>query len=109
MLNNVIIPTTNVKRNVNGHVDKNDLMNQQQVYITTAGYKNSFAYDKLMELMCMSVARPNKAIVLGGSWRVPVSEGMLDADFVSDLKMSGTFNEASFDREYRLIVLFKLS
>ena len=44
--------------------------------------------------------RPDDAIVLGGSWRVPVVEGLLDKNFVRDLKMDGTFNEDSFDREY---------
>lgn len=46
------------------------------------------------------VARPKDAIVLGGSWRVPVIEGLLDKNFVRELKMDGTFNEASFEREY---------
>lgn len=100
ILQEVIIPTTNVKRTVNSIVDPNDLMNQQQVYISTAGYRNTFAYDKMMEILCMSVARPREAIVLGGSWRVPVQEGLLDRNFVTDLKLAGTFNEAAFDREY---------
>ena len=37
---------------------------------------------------------------MGGSWKVPVLAGLLDKSFVSDLKMDGTFNETSFDREY---------
>lgn len=48
----------------------------------------------------MSVARPKKAMVLGGSWRTPVVEKLLSKDFVKELKLDGTFNEASFDREY---------
>lgn len=48
----------------------------------------------------MSVARPKKAMVLGGSWRTPVIEKLLSKDFVKELKMDGTFNEDSFDREY---------
>ena len=46
------------------------------------------------------MARPNEAIVLGGSWRVPVVEGLLDKDFIRNIKMDGTYNEASFEREY---------
>lgn len=101
--------TTNVKRTVNGEVDPDDRMNQQQLYITTAGYKNTFAYEKLIQVLCQSVARPNDAIVLGGSWRTPVMEKLLDKNFVRDLRMDGTFNEASFEREYRIFVLLKLS
>lgn len=39
-------------------------------------------------------------MILGGSWRVPVIEGLLQKSFVKDLKLDGTFNEASFEREY---------
>ena len=48
----------------------------------------------------MSVARPKKAMVLGGTWRVPVVEKLLSKDFVKELKMDGTFNQEAFDREY---------
>jgi len=48
----------------------------------------------------MSVARPADAMILGGSWRVPVIEKLLDKNFVKELKLDGTFNEASFEREY---------
>lgn len=93
----------NVSRLVNGQVDKNEILNKSQCFITTAGYKGTFAYDKLIQILCQSVARPETAIVLGGSWRVPVIEGLLDRDFVTQLKLDGTFNEASFDREYKTL------
>jgi hypothetical protein len=40
---------------------------------------------------------------MGGSWRIPVLMGLLDKSFIKDLKQDGTFNEASFDREYESI------
>jgi hypothetical protein len=46
------------------------------------------------------IVEPEKAFILGGTYRVPVLAGMLNKDFVSDLKREGTFDEASFDREY---------
>ena len=46
------------------------------------------------------VAEPSKAFVMGGTWRVPVMMKLLDKTFIQDLKRDGTFNEASFDREY---------
>lgn len=39
-------------------------------------------------------------MIMGGTYEVPVVEGLLNEDFVEQLKMSGTYNEDSFDREY---------
>ena len=90
----------NVNRMVNGIADPAEKLNKSQVYVTTAGYKNTFSYEKLIQMLCQMVARPKEAIILGGSWRVPVIEGLLDKNFVRELKLDGTFNEASFEREY---------
>ena len=103
ILHEVIIPTLNVDRMVQGQVDPKEQLNKSTIYVTTAGYKNTFSYDQLIQILCQSVARPKEAIVLGGSWRVPVIEGLLNKDFVRQLKMDGTFNEAAFDREYESI------
>jgi hypothetical protein len=101
-LNEIIIPTTNVDRLLpDGTRHKEETVNKSQVYITTAGYKNSFAYDKLIELLIQSIVEPDSAMILGGTYEIPVCEGLLDEDFVAQLKSQGTFNEASFDREYR--------
>lgn len=101
ILNEVIIPTLNVNRQIPGWgADDHEFLNKSQCYVTTAGYKNSFSYEKLIQILCMSVARPQNAIILGGSWRVPVIEKLLDKDFVKELKLDGTFNEAAFEREY---------
>ena len=37
---------------------------------------------------------------MGGTYRIPVLMKLLDKNFVNDLKMDGTFNESSFEREY---------
>ena len=100
ILNEVIIPTMNVNRMVQGQTDSNEQLNKSMIFVTTAGYKNTYSYEKLIEILCRSVVRPKDAIVLGGSWRVPVIFGLLDKNFVRDLKMDGTFNEDSFEREY---------
>ena len=67
ILNEVIIPTMNVSRLVQGVSDPNEQLNKSQIYVTTAGFKNSYSYDKLIQILCQSVARPKEAIVLGGS------------------------------------------
>lgn len=100
ILNEVLIPTLNVDRMVQGQTDPNEQLNKSQIFVTTAGYKNTYSYEKLIETLCRSVVRPKDAIILGGSWRVPVVFGLLDKNFVRDLKMDGTFNEDSFEREY---------
>jgi len=46
------------------------------------------------------VTEPEKAIIMGGTWRIPVLVRLLDKTFLQDLKKDGTFNEASFAREY---------
>lgn len=35
-------------------------------------------------------------MIMGGTYRVPVLTGLLDKNFVSDLKQDPTFNETAF-------------
>lgn len=101
LLNEVIIPTMNVSRRLpDGSYDDREVLNKSQIYVTTAGWKNSFAYEKLITLLIQQIIEPEEAIVLGGSWRIPVMEGLLSKTFIKDLKMDGTYNDASFAREY---------
>ena len=101
-LNEIIIPTTNVNRLLpDGTRNKDEVVNKSQIYITTAGWKNSFAYQKLIELLIRSIIEPDEVMVLGGTYNTPVTEGLLDENFVEELKLAGTYNEDSFDREYR--------
>lgn len=100
-LNEIVIPTTNVDRLLSdGSRHPEETVNKSQIYITTAGYKNTFAYQKLIELLVESILEPDKTMIMGGTWETPVTEGLLQEDFVEELKMSGTFNDASFEREY---------
>lgn len=101
ILNEVIIPTMNVsRRGAWGDKDDNEVLNKSQIYVTTAGWKNTFAYDKLIQILVWEIIKPDRAMVMGGTWRIPVLMGLLDKTFIKDLKMDGTFNESSFDREY---------
>ena len=70
---------------------------------TTAGWKNSFAYNRVIELLVQSVIDPDEVMVMGGTYETPVAEGLLNEDFVDQLKLQGTYNEESFDREYKSI------
>ena len=103
-LNEIIIPTTNVNRLLSDGTRCNEeVVNKSQIYITTAGWKNSFAYDKLIQLLIRSLIQPDQVMIMGGTYETPITEGLLDEDFVEQLKLSGTFNQDSFDREYRSI------
>lgn len=101
ILNEVLIPLMNIDREcMDGSVQEAETLNKSQIYVTTAGWKNTFPYNKLIQLLIRMVLDPEKAVVMGGTWRIPVLVGLQSKNFVQELKQDGTFNEASFDREY---------
>ena len=101
LLNEVIIPTMNVDRRLaDGSRQEDEPVNKSQIYVTTAGWKNSFAYEKLIQILIQQITEPGSAIVLGGTWRVPVMEKLLRKSFIEELKLDGTYNDSSFAREY---------
>ena len=101
LLNEVIIPTMNVDRRLaDGSRIESETVNKSQIYVTTAGWKNSFAYEKLIQILIQQIIEPGEAVVLGGTWRVPVMEHLLKKSFIEDLKLDGTYNDSSFAREY---------
>ena len=101
LLNEVIIPTMNVDRRLSdGTRRREEVINKSQIYVTTAGWKNSFAYEKLIQILIQQIIEPNEAVVLGGTWRIPVLEELLSKSFIEELKLDGTYNDASFAREY---------
>ena len=68
LLNEVIIPTMNVDRRLSdGTYNEEETINKSQIYVTTAGWKNSFAYEKLIQLLIQEITEPGSAIVLGGT------------------------------------------
>ena len=101
LLNEVIIPTTNVDRRLSdGSRHKEQNVNKSQVYITTAGWKSSYAYHKLIEILINSILEPDEYMIMGGTYETPVISGLLDENFVQNLRLQGTFNDQSFNREY---------
>lgn len=88
------------RRCMSGEVKEEEVLNQSQIYITTAGYKNTYSYSKLIQLLVRMVVEPDKSFIMGGTWRIPVLLGLQPKNFVEDLKRDSTFNEASFGREY---------
>ena len=68
--------------------------------MTQSKVKKNTLYDKLIQLLVWQIVRPEKSMIIGGTYRIPVLVKLLDKNFIRDLKMDGTFNESSFDREY---------
>ena len=101
LLNEVIIPTMNVDRLLpDGSRHEEEIINKSQIYVTTAGWKNTFAYEKLMMTLLEQITQTESSVIMGGTWRVPVAEGLLAKNFIQQLKLDGTYNDSSFGREY---------
>lgn len=99
-INEVYIPLLNRPRTMaNGLVNPYEPQSQQ-IYITTAGYQGTFAYRKLIEILCRSIIEPDKYFVLTGSYNIPLSCGLTTERQIKDVINSPTFSKSSFEREY---------
>lgn len=99
-INEIILPLLNVDRPmVNGDMNPEEPQ-QVQLWITSASEKNTFCYDKTVELFEQQIINPSKTFVWGFDYRIPVLTGLLSKDYLTELKMSPTFNELGFAKEY---------
>ena len=99
-VNEVYIPTLNRPRTMyNGLINPNEPQSQQ-IYITTAGYQGTFAYQKIVEVLCRSVLEPERYFVLCGTYRIPLSCGLTSPKMIEDIVNSPSFSKSSFEREY---------
>ena len=99
-VNAVILPLLNIARRTSiGELNPNE-PSQQQLYVGSAGTKNSFAYEKNIEILVTCAIAPTKAFCWGGNYKIPVYYGLLDEEFVIDQMNSSTYSEADFAREY---------
>ena len=99
-VNEVYIPLLNEPRRMaNGLINPHEPQSQQ-IYITTAGYQGTFAYEKLIETVCRAVIEPDKYFALGGTYRIPLYCGLTAAKQIEDVINSPSFSKSSFEREY---------
>lgn len=99
-INTIVLPLMNVNRRTeSGQLNVKE-PHQGQIYITSAGNKNTYAYEKMKELLLNSIIDPRQAFVWGCSYKVPVLAGLIPSTYVTELKLSGTFKEEDFAREY---------
>jgi hypothetical protein len=82
-------------------IDPNE-MHKSQYFITTAGTRQSFAFEKLQEIL-KEMAEGKSAFSLGSSYELPCMHGQLDINFINELKESDTYNPLSFAREYESV------
>lgn len=102
MFNEVVLPLmANNRIAACGGVDPNEI-HKQTIYVTTAGTKQSFAYQKCMEIL-YKMAEGKSAFCTGNGYELPVMHNQLDINYIEEIQQSETFNRLSFDREYNSI------
>lgn len=104
ILNEVVIPLMANDRisNYKNEVDPNEI-HKFEVYVTTASTKQSFAYEKLQEVLYeMSLGK--SAFVLGAGYELPcLYPKQMSLSHINEIKSRPTFNPLSFAREYESI------
>jgi len=70
------------------------------MWISSASDKYTFAYDKTIEILEEAIINPDKTFIWGFDYRVPVKTGLLSKDFLTEMKLSSTFTEEGFAKEY---------
>ena len=102
-INEIVLPLMNVSRRLPDNTVNEKEPNQQTLCMTSAGVKTSFAYDKLIDMFENAIIDPDNSFVFGCDYRVPALHGLLDKTYINKLKMSPSYNEESFAREYMSI------
>lgn len=99
-INEIVLPLMNVNRKMKNGLENRFETQQIQLWMSSAGDKNSFCYDKTIEMLELAIINPSKAFIFGCDYKVPLYCGLLPKDFLNEIKTSQTFNELSFAREY---------
>lgn len=99
LLAEVIIPMMNIPRQHSSGGSNPEEPHSQQVYITSAGSKNTFAYERLIELTTLAVLDPQDYFICGASYELPLKYGLFDKKTIQDQKLSSTFSSDGFARE----------
>lgn len=106
-LADVIIPMMNIPRQHSGGGVNPTEPHAQQVYITSAGSKNTFAYERLIELTTLGVIDQEDYFICGAGYELPLKYGLFDKKTIQDQKLSSSFSAESFARESQSINFFR--
>lgn len=100
IVSEVVLPLMNVKRrNATGSVNQHEPQ-PQQIWMSSASSKSSYCYEKIIELLESEIINPDATFVWGVDYRVPMMHGLLDKQYINEIKMSQTVKDDSFAREY---------
>lgn len=99
-ISKVVLPLIAVKRRLPDNTINPKEPNPQIIYATSAGTKGTFAYEKLISIFQRSIIDPDYAFCLGCDYRVPLLHGLIDRNFVNNLKMDPSYKEETFAAEY---------
>lgn len=101
MISEVVLPQMNVSRRMaNGLLNPYEKINTQVIYATSAGTKSSFAYSALIDTFEKAIIDPKSNFCIGLDYRIPVLHGLIDGNYVKNLKLSPSYNETTFASEY---------
>ena len=65
-LKEIVMPMMVISRQVKGEVDPNEHLNQSSTFVTSAGFKDSYAFQELISTLCRMVTQPDEAFIIGG-------------------------------------------
>ena len=99
-INDIVLPLLNVSRKMKNGLENSNEPHQVQIWLSSASDKNTFCYDKTIEMLELSIINPSKAAIFGCDYRVPMQCGILPKDFLNEIKTSPTFSESGFAKEY---------
>lgn len=100
-VNSILLPTLVISRRTAGKGILNPHENHQaQIFTTSASSKSSFNYQTLIDTFIKGIIEPEKFIAFGIDYRVPVKEGLISNDYITQMKLSPTFKEGDFAREF---------
>ncbi len=87
------------RRGANGIVNPYEKINTQVIWGTSAGSKSSFAYGALIDVFEKAIIDPKNNFVMGLDYRIPMNHGLIDRNFIKNLKLSNAYNESTFAAE----------
>ena len=99
-INEIVLPLLNVDRRMsNGEVNPYE-PHKCQIYMTSASQKSTYAYGRMIELFEQSIISPKTTFVWGCDVDVPKMHKLISKEFINEIKLSSTFKEESYAREY---------
>lgn len=95
------MPLMNVARRLpNSNIVNPAEPHAQRALMTSAGSKSSYAYMLLLDFLEQSIIAPETTFVMGFDVRVPLMHGLIDKEYIQQLKSSSSYDDSSFNQEY---------